>query len=128
MKISKDGREWLNDPGDERDIPEDELFGDYLSSGLTPEDIVTDAEKAERYRKWLGLLIMPAYFYRDPGHPKGEFPEEELFGDFKAIGTTPAELLACAVSDEDKAFAVRYWEWLERNLDRVAATDESEGG
>jgi hypothetical protein len=47
-----DERKWLNDPGDERDVPEEEEFEDCLALGWKPEDLA-DRKFAARYARWL---------------------------------------------------------------------------
>ncbi len=52
MKISRDGREFLNDPGPERAIPEEETWADLKALGKTPDDLPDPKDQA-KYREWL---------------------------------------------------------------------------
>jgi hypothetical protein len=67
---------------------------------------------------------LPEYFYRDPGNPDEDPPDEELFMDLESMGTTPEELMKDAVSPEDKAFARRYKKWVEAGGSSAMPDDE----
>lgn len=42
-----------NDPGDERSVPDEEMFELSLGLGHTPKDYPNDPAYAKRYAKWL---------------------------------------------------------------------------
>lgn len=46
------GNPWLNDPGDEPEFTEEELFEMYRDMKMSPEEFANKA-KGERYREWL---------------------------------------------------------------------------
>ena len=52
------GNPWLNDPGDETELTEEEGFELHRDNGTKPEALANKA-KGERYREWLKRNPLP---------------------------------------------------------------------